>query len=288
MKRDAFDGAPVPSPLHDAPAARQQASGADSPLLFDLDRVCVRLGPVLALQDVSVRLRHGERVALVGANGCGKSTLLRLLNGMLQPAAGHIARDPAARQALLFQRPHMLRTTARNNIALGLWMGGLGWADAKRRAVQALDRVGMAGLAGRNAKTLSGGQQQRLALARAWAASPDVLLLDEPTASLDPRAKHDVETLVAEFATGALADGARQGPVSLVFASDAPDAPAGQPVSLVFASHNLGQVKRLATRVIYLEQGRVLADLPVDQFFNGPLLQSQYPAAHLFVKGELP
>ena len=271
MKRDAFDGAPVPSPLHDAPAARQQASGADSPLLFDLDRVCVRLGPVLALQDVSVRLRHGERVALVGANGCGKSTMLRLLNGLLQPAGGRIVRDAAARQALLFQRPYMLRTTARNNIALGLWMGGLGWADAKRRAVQALDRVGMAGLAGRNAKTLSGGQQQRLALARAWAASPDVLLLDEPTASLDPRAKHDVETLVAEFATGALADGARQGPVSLVF-----------------ASHNLGQVKRLATRVIYLEQGRVLADLPVDQFFNGLLLQSQYPAAHLFVKGELP
>jgi tungstate transport system ATP-binding protein len=271
MKRDAFDGAPVTQPAARRTGRKQQASGADSPLLFDLDRVCVRLGPVLALQDVSVRLRHGERVALVGANGCGKSTMLRLLNGLLQPAGGRIVRDAAARQALLFQRPYMLRTTARNNIALGLWMGGLGWADAKRRAVQALDRVGMAGLAGRNAKTLSGGQQQRLALARAWAASPDVLLLDEPTASLDPRAKHDVETLVAEFTTGALADGARRGPVSLVF-----------------ASHNLGQVKRLATRVIYLEQGRVLADLPVDQFFNGPLLQSQYPAAHLFVKGELP
>ena len=270
MKRDAFDGAPVPSPLHDAPAARQRASGADSPMLFDLDRVCVRLGPVEALQDVSVRLRHGERVALVGANGCGKSTMLRLLNGLLQPAGGRIVRDAAARQALLFQRPHMLRTTVRNNIALGLWLGGLGWADAKRRAVQALDRVGMAGLAGRNAKTLSGGQQQRLALARAWAASPDVLLLDEPTASLDPRAKHDVESLVAEFATGL-------GPTG-----------GDGAVSLVFASHNLGQVKRLATRVIYLEHGRVLADLPVEQFFNGPLLQLKYPAAHLFVKGELP
>ena len=128
----------------------------------------------------------------------------------------------------------------------------------------------MAELAGRNAKTLSGGQQQRLALARAWASRPDVLMLDEPTASLDPRAKHDVETLVAEFTSGGLEpDGDR-------------------PVSLVFASHNLGQVKRLATRVIYLEHGRVLADLPVEQFFNGPLLKAQYPAAHLFVKGELP
>ncbi len=129
----------------------------------------------------------------------------------------------------------------------------------------------MTDLAGRNAKNLSGGQQQRLALARAWASRPEVLLLDEPTASLDPRAKHEVETLVAEFTTGAMSGltGAR-------------------PISLVFASHNLGQVKRLATRVIYLEHGRVLADLPVDQFFNGPLLQTQYPAAHLFVKGELP
>ena len=266
MKRDAFDGAPVPSPLHDAPAARQRASGADSPMLFDLDRVCVRLGPVLALQDVSVRLRHGERVALVGANGCGKSTMLRLLNGLLQPVAGRIVRNPDACQALLFQRPYMLRTTARNNIALGLWLGGLRWAQARARAVQALDRVGMADLAGRNAKTLSGGQQQRLALARAWASRPDVLLLDEPTASLDPRAKHDVESLVAEFTSGALADGASDGPVSLVF-----------------ASHNLGQVKRLASRVIYLEHGQLVADLPVHDFFNGPLPE----AARLFVKGEL-
>ena len=224
-----------------------------------------------ALHDVTLQIRHGERVALVGANGCGKSTLLRLLNGMLQPAAGHIVRDPAARQALLFQRPHMLRTTARNNITLGLWLGGQRWAQARARAVEALERVGMAELAGRNAKTLSGGQQQRLALARAWASRPEVLLLDEPTASLDPRAKHEVETLVAEFTTGST-----------------PGFNGARPISLVFASHNLGQVKRLATRVMYLEHGRLLADLSVDQFFNGPLLQTQYPAAHLFVKGELP
>ena len=231
----------------------------------------VRLGPVQALHDVTLQIRHGERVALVGANGCGKSTLLRLLNGLLQPAAGHITRDAAARQALLFQRPHMLRTTARNNIALGLWLGGQRWAQARARAAEALERVGMTDLAGRNAKTLSGGQQQRLALARAWASRPEVLLLDEPTASLDPRAKHEVETLVAEFTTG-----------------PTPGFNGARPISLVFASHNLGQVKRLATRVLYLEHGRLLADLPVEQFFNGPLLQTQYPAAHLFVKGELP
>jgi tungstate transport system ATP-binding protein len=274
MKRDEFGGLQAVTVSTGATAAavvaaRQPSTG--TPPLFDLCDVGVRLGPVQALAGVTLQIQHGERVALVGANGCGKSTLLRLLNGLLEPAAGRIVRDAGARQALLFQRPHMLRTTVRNNIAIGLWLGGLGWSEARTRAAEALARFGMTDLAGRNAKNLSGGQQQRLALARAWASRPEVLLLDEPTASLDPRAKHEVETLVAEFTTGAMSGltGAR-------------------PISLVFASHNLGQVKRLATRVVYLEHGRVLADLPVDQFFNGPLLQTQYPAAHLFVKGELP
>ena len=240
-------------------------------MLFQLDKVCVRLGAVAALTDVSMQLHHGERVALVGANGSGKSTLLRLLNGLLAPASGECLRDADARQALLFQRPHMLRASALHNVALSLWLKGVRWGDAKAQAREVLERVGLTHLAGRNGRSLSGGQQQRLALARAWASRPNVLLLDEPTASLDPHAKHEVETLIADFA-----------------ASDAPDAPAGQPVSLVFASHNLGQVKRLASRVIYLEGGHVLADLPVDTFFNGAELQAQYPAAHWFIKGELP
>jgi tungstate transport system ATP-binding protein len=160
---------------------------------------------------------------------------------------------------MLFQRPYMLRTSALNNVALGLWLRGVRWRDAQALALAALQRVGLADVARRNAKTLSGGQQQRLALARAWALKPEILLLDEPTASLDPHAKREVEALLAELSAG---------------------------MTLVFASHNLGQVKRLATRVIYLEQGRVLADLPTTSFFEGPLLQTQYPAAHFFVKGE--
>jgi len=112
---------------------------------------------------------------------------------------------------------------------------------------------------------LSGGQQQRVALARAWALRPDVLLLDEPTSSLDPHAKREVELLMADLA----ASHGQAGP--------------GHPVTMVFSSHNLGQVKRLASRVIYLEHGAVLADLPVHDFFNGPLPD----AARLFVKGEM-
>jgi tungstate transport system ATP-binding protein len=163
---------------------------------------------------------------------------------------------------MLFQRPHLMRLSVLGNIALGLWLRGARWGDAKGLAQTALARVGLAELAQRNARTLSGGQQQRVALARAWALSPQVLLLDEPTASLDPHAKREVEALIHEFAHQSAS------------------------MTLVFASHNLGQVKRLASRVIYLEQGRVLADLSVEDFFSGPLLQQQYPAAHLFVKGE--
>jgi tungstate transport system ATP-binding protein len=212
---------------------------------------------------VSLAIEPGERVALVGANGCGKSTLLRLLHGLTPPTAGTVVHHPHVRQAMLFQRPHLLRLSVLSNLALGLWLGGMGWKAARAQALLALSRVGLLDLAQRPARTLSGGQQQRVALARAWALGPQVLLLDEPTASLDPHAKREVEALIAEFA------------------------PPHAPMTLIFSSHNLGQVKRLASRVIYLEQGRVLADLPVQAFFNGDLLQAHYPQAHGFVKGEL-
>jgi tungstate transport system ATP-binding protein len=205
----------------------------------------------------TLTIAAGERVALIGANGSGKTTLLRLLHGLVPHAAGSFtSAAPRRHQAMLFQRPHMLRASVVVNVAMALWLRGTRWRDARRAAIPALARVGLEDLADRNARALSGGQQQRVALARAWALHPAVLLLDEPTASLDPTAKREVETLIAEAAVGR---------------------------TLVFASHNLGQVKRLASRVVYLEHGRVLADLPVHDFFHGPLPEE----ARLFVKGEL-
>lgn len=238
---------------------------------------------VRALSDVSLAILPGERVALVGANGCGKSTLLRLLHGLALPTAGAVAQDSQLRQAMLFQRPHLLRMSVQNNIALGLWLRGTRWGECKMLALKALARVGLADLAQRNARTLSGGQQQRVALARAWALRPQVLLLDEPTASLDPHAKREVEVLIDEFASRPMDADSDAAAAESAAKADTP-----QPtMTLVFSSHNLGQVKRLASRVIYLEHGRVLADLPVAEFFSGPLLQLHYPAAHLFLKGEL-
>lgn len=233
-------------------------------LQIALHDASVRFGRKAALQGINLAVHAGERIALVGANGSGKSALLRALHGLVPLAGGWRALGARpdgqpVRQAMVFQRPMMLRLPARANVELALWLAGVSRrAERRERATEALQRVGLADEAHRNAHVLSGGQQQRLALARAWALRADVLLLDEPTASLDPTAKREIEALIDEFAS--------------------------RDVTLVMSSHNLGQVKRLAQRVIYLEQGRVLADVDTHHFFNGDL-----PAeAQLFLKGELP
>ncbi len=230
-------------------------------VVLQVKEASVLFGTHLALDAVSFQMHAGERVALVGANGSGKSTLLRVAHGLLKVSRGQVCQSPELHQAMVFQRPHMLRTSVLRFVMWGLWLQGVSWREAPVRAMQALARVGLQELAARSARNLSGGQQQRLALARAWALQPNLVLLDEPTSSLDPNAKREVEHLLSEWV-------------------------AASGVSLLFSSHNLGQVKRLATRVIYLEGGRILADLPVAEFFNQPLDQS-HPEAHLFLKGEL-
>jgi len=232
-----------------------------SAALIEVKTGTVRFGALTALADVNFALRAGERVALVGANGSGKTTLLRLLHGQLAHEGERRAlvdaqgREPA--QAMVFQRPFLLRLSVWHNLMVALWLARVPRAQRAAQAELALRRVGLADQRDRPARVLSGGQQQRLALARAWAVRPRVLFLDEPTASLDPGAKREVEQLIAEFAQEGMA--------------------------VVMSTHNLGQAKRLATRVVYLEGGRVIVDLPTADFFN----QSLPDAAAAFVKGEL-
>lgn len=231
------------------------------PALIELRGAAVRFGAHTALHRVDFRLARGERVALVGANGSGKTTLLRLLHGQLPHEGSRtVARDErgfAPAQAMVFQRPFLLRLSVWHNLMIALWLAGVPRAERAERAAQSLARVGLQGLRARPARVLSGGQQQRLALARAWAVRPQVLFLDEPTASLDPGAKREVEHLIAGFA--------------------------GEGMALVMSTHNLGEAKRLATRVVYLEGGQLVVDRPSAEFFTQPLPD----AAALFVKGEM-
>jgi tungstate transport system ATP-binding protein len=225
-------------------------------MLVELKQTSVRFGAVTALRTCSLLVNPGERVALLGANGSGKSTLLRLLHGQQQPTQGERIANASARQVMVFQQPHMLRLSALRNVALALWFSGQSWSKAKQIASHHLNSMGFSGLQDRNARAMSVGQRQRLAMVRAWSLQPDLLFLDEPTASLDPAARREVEALMSQFADLG--------------------------TTLVFSTHNLGQAKRLATRVIYLEQGRLVVDLPVKDFFNKELPNE----AALFLQGE--
>jgi len=233
-------------------------------VLVELDAASVHFGRVRALHDISLTLRRGERLALVGANGSGKTTLLRLLNGLIEPTSGRrqwhpqrAGRPPVS--AFVFQRPFLLHLSVRRNLRLALWLAGVPAGARATRLAGALERVGLQALVDRPARSLSGGQQQRLALARAWAVQPDIVFLDEPTASLDPTAKREVEALIEQFG--------RDG------------------MTLVMSSHNLGQVKRLADRVLHLEGGRLVVDAPTERFFTDGGLPIE---TMQFLRGELP
>jgi len=211
------------------------------------------------IEPLTLELGAGPSTVILGANGAGKSVLMRLMHGLLAPTEGRISwssEDPRRHQAMVFQRPVMLRRSALANVAYALKLAGV--ADANRRAMAALEEVGLAHLAHRSARVLSGGEQQRLALARAWALHPEVLFLDEPTASLDPTATREIESLIRAF-----------------------DA-AGRKV--VMATHNLGQARRLGDEVLFLHQGRLVERAQVGQFFAKPASAE----AAAFIKGELP
>jgi tungstate transport system ATP-binding protein len=222
------------------------------------------IGPTTIIDRLSFELHAGARTIILGANGAGKSILLRLCHGLLKPKSGTIAwrggyPGPARkRQAMVFQRPVMLRRSAYANLDYALKLTGMARDKRALRIQAALDKVGLSALGERSARVLSGGEQQRLALARAWALQPEVLFLDEPTASLDPTATRAVEEIIAAIH----ADGTK----------------------IVMTTHNLGQARRLGDEILFLHRGRLLETAPVERFFNNPATLE----AAAFIRGELP
>ncbi len=235
--------------------------GAGRILPLRVEGLAFSSGGVNALEQVSLTVAPGTRNIVMGANGAGKSVLMRLLHGLLTPTAGRIVwsqPDPLAvrrAQAMVFQRPVMMRRSVRENVEFALRLAGA--ADVARTAAEALERVGLTRLADRPARLCSGGEQQRVALARAWTLAPEVLFLDEPTASLDPAATRAIEdTVNAMHAAG---------------------------TTIVMSTHDLGQARRLADRVLFLHHGRLVEDAPATSFFQQPLSRE----AAAFIRGEL-
>jgi tungstate transport system ATP-binding protein len=229
-----------------------------------LDDVEFAAGSRRIIRGVSTVIDAGSRTIVLGPNGAGKSVLLRLCHGLLKPTSGTIAWSspemPGAprRQAMVFQRPVLLRRSALGNVTYALALAGVSQLDREGLAWAALTKVGLEGHARQGARVLSAGEQQRLALARVWALHPEVLFLDEPTANLDPGATHEIERIIAAMH----AEGTK----------------------IVMVTHNLGQAHRLGDEILFMHEGSLVERAPADQFLKHPKSRE----AAKFLEGELP
>jgi tungstate transport system ATP-binding protein len=237
-----------------------RAPSSDLPLV--LDGVTLQAGGTTILDRLNLTIAPGAPTLIVGPNGSGKTTLLRLMMGLAAPTAGRVTwggrtDSKPVRRAILFQRPVMLRRSAAANVAYALAQADTPRRERAVRVAVLLERVGLFDLARRPARKLSGGEQQRLALARALARDPEILLLDEPTASLDPAATRGVEEIVLMAAQSG--------------------------IKIVMASHDLGQVRRLAGEVMFMVRGALRERGPAADFLDHPTT----PEAAAFLRGDL-
>jgi tungstate transport system ATP-binding protein len=217
----------------------------------------------------SLDIHKGEVLSLVGPSGSGKSTLLRLLNFLEYPTTGKIVFKGIAFESgkemeleirrqvtTVFQRPMLLDRSVWDNVVFGLRLRG--HKDTRELPRAILDKVGLTSLSHQRARTLSGGEAQRVALARAMIIQPDVLLLDEPTANLDPYNAGLIENIIRHL-------NHEQG------------------TTLVLVTHNVFQAKRLADRVVFLLDGKVIEVAETEFFFQSPV----DPRTQAFVRGEM-
>jgi len=230
-----------------------------------LDKAGIRSGNKRILKEITLSIDKAAKLTiLLGPNGAGKSLLLRLCHGLIAHDDGHITwnggGDPGLnrqRQAMVFQRPILLRRSVQANLDFALSLGDLSKASRRDRNAEILEMTGLTRFAARPARQLSFGEQQRLALGRALALKPQLLLLDEPCASLDPAASFLVENLLQQVV--------------------------GEGMRVVMATHDLSQARRLADDVIFMYRGRIKEHRPAKDFFEAP----ENDLSQAFLRGEL-
>jgi ABC-type methionine transport system ATPase subunit len=210
------------------------------------------------LKEINLTIEQGSVLALIGPTGSGKTTLLRLVNLLESPSSGQIifkgkkVSDRSEREmlmarrsmAMVFQKPVMFKARVQENVSFGLKTRGM---DDREKVREALSAVGLASYENRDAGTLSGGEMQRIALARALVLQPELLLLDEPTANLDPNSAAAIDRLLQGLA--------------------------GRKTTVILATHNMREARKLASTVAVLQAGRLTAvGRPEDVFGSGGLV----------------
>ena len=229
--------------------------------MINLQGVTRRYGTHAAVSDVSLRIPKGSLVALIGPSGSGKTTLLRLMDLLERPTAGRLLFDGVdtdgteqerlalrRRMAMVFQKPVPLSTTVEGNVAAGLRYRKVPKEEIRARVAAALAIVGLSHLADRYAASLSGGEMQRVALARALVTEPELLLLDEPTANLDPENTSLIEDLIRRVNRN-------------------------QGTTIVLSTHDMGQGQRLAGTLALIMQGRVHQSGRAQDLYSSPVTQ---------------
>jgi tungstate transport system ATP-binding protein len=221
---------------------------------MELKDIVKTYGRITALDHVSLKVRRGETLALLGSNGAGKTTMLKIMGGILKQDSGNIyyGREKIddrnlkllrRNSTMVFQKTVLFNSDVYGNVAYGLELRRIPEADLEHRVREALSQVGLEGYEKRPVKTLSGGEQQRVSLARALALKPELLLLDEPTANLDPENAAAVEKIIKEF-KGA--------------------------TTVILATHNLFQAKRLSDRIAYMARGVLVEEGSPEEIFQRP------------------
>jgi tungstate transport system ATP-binding protein len=224
--------------------------------LFRIENLSKSFGNKKVLQNITLKIFRGEIFAFMGPSGVGKTTMLRILNLLEMPTSGKLIfngidnailqkNNVMRRMSMLFQRPAIFNTSVFNNVAYGLMIRRLGKKTIEKRVVDALALVGLAGCEKQKALTLSGGEAQRMAFARAIVFKPDVLLLDEPTANLDPANVAKIEDIIIKIRSEL-------------------------GTTIIMASHNIYQVRRIADRVGILLNGELIEVNTKMQIFTHP------------------
>lgn len=239
--------------------------GSRGAALIETRDLIYEAGGKRLVDHVDLIIEPGRRTVIMGANGSGKSLLLRLLHGLIVPTSGAIMwkgepLDRAARraQAMVFQRPVMLRRSVLANLQFALAVRGFRGAERNRRIADAVRAARLEHVIHRPARVLSGGEQQRLAIARAIACSPELLFLDEPSASLDPASTLAIEQqILAAHERG---------------------------VTTVLVTHDQGQARRLAQDILFMHHGRLVESGPAAQILDQPRSR----AAREWLEGRLP
>lgn len=239
--------------------------------IFRTEDLCITYGEKKVLKNIDLVIQRGEIFALMGPSGAGKTTLLRILNLFQKPTEGclvfegirlngsHMEKINARRKmSLLFQTPSVFNASVFDNVAYGLKVRGVDKDTMKKKVTNSLTLVGLEGKEQQKANTLSGGEAQRMAFARAIVYDPDVLLLDEPTSSLDPANVAVIEEIISRIRRE-------------------------RGTTIVLATHNIYQVRRIADRTGILLNGELIEVNSIDKIFEAP----EDARTKAFINGEM-